>query len=127
MTVTLVLSALLAATQAPTAAAAPSGEIEQREVAYEKLASGRTAQAIVELELSLLEEPDDPATLINLGTAYAHQGNTAAAARSFRAALSSDTRYRLELADGSWVDSRLAARRALESLEGSRSLAALSE
>jgi cytochrome c-type biogenesis protein CcmH/NrfG len=127
MTATLVLSALLAATQAPVSEAAPPGAIEQREVAFEELTSGRSAQAIVALESSLREEPGDPATLINLGAAYAQQGNAAAAARSFRAAMSSDTRYRLELADGSWVDSRQAARRALESLDGSRSLAALSD
>lgn len=128
MTATLVLTALLAAAQASAAAPAqPAGDIELREVAYEALSDGRSAEAIVALEARLRESPSDPATLINLGTAHAQQGNAAAAAKSFRAAMASDTRYRLELSDGSWVDSRVAARRALEGLERSRSLAALSE
>ena len=49
------------------------------------------------------------------------------AAKAFEAAINSNTRYELELADGTWVDSRRAARRALDTLQHSSQLAALDE
>ena len=49
------------------------------------------------------------------------------AATAFQAAIDSDTRYELELADGTWTDSRQAARRALETLQRSAQLAALED
>ena len=72
-------------------------------------------------------DPDDPALLINLGAAYARKGDAARAAGAFQAAIDSDTRYDLELADGTWVDSRQAARRALETLRNSAQFAALQD
>lgn len=128
MIATFALSSLLAVAQAATIAVPvePSG-IEQRQVAYEELSAGRSAEAVAALEAELRQDPTDPATLINLGTAYARQGDSDRAAQAFRAAMTSDTRYRLELADGSWVDSRQAARLALASLETRYPLAALTE
>jgi Tfp pilus assembly protein PilF len=126
MTSALVLSALIVASQSITSTPGPEPVvIEQREVAYEALSNGRSAEAVVTLEARLREDPQDPATLINLGTAYARQGETVRAQQAFNAAMTSDTLYRLELADGSWVDSRQAARRALRSLETRYPLAAL--
>ncbi|MEO6388943.1 MAG: tetratricopeptide repeat protein [Croceibacterium sp.] len=120
MITALILSALAAA-----AAPAESTTIEQRDVAFEAVSTGHSDAAITALEASLLKEPRDPAMLINLGTAYAQRGDTARAARAFRAAMTSDTRYQLELADGSWVDSRAAARRALATLGQGYPLASL--
>lgn len=90
---------------------------EANDVAYEAIAEGRVAAAIVEIERLLEQQPEDPALLINLGAAYAQQGDFDRAAESYRRAIESDERYKLELADGSWADSRLAARRALKALE----------
>ncbi len=128
MPATLVLSALLAAAQAITSTPGPELVLtETKDVAYEAMTDGRTGQAIVTLEARLEEDPGDPATLLNLGTAYARQGQTERAASAFRSALSSGTRYQLELADGRWIDSRYAARLALETLERNTALAALGD
>jgi len=90
---------------------------EQTDAAYEQLANGEAQTAIVRLEAALAENPGDPALLINLGSAYVETGDLDRAAAAYRAAESSQDRYRLELADGQWVDSRTAARRALQTLE----------
>lgn len=108
-----VLAALAFATATTPSAAANAQNIATRDVAFEDLADGREAKAIARLQAGLRQNPGDPAILINLGTAYARQGDRENAARSFRAARDSSVRYRLELADGSWADSREAARRAL--------------
>ena len=126
MSATLVLSALMAAAQLTSTPGAEPPTVEQREVAYDALAAGRADDAIQAIEAQLASEPDDPALLINLGAAYARKGDTARAAEAFQAAIDSDTRYELELADGSWTDSRHAARRAMASLRRSQ-LAALED
>lgn len=127
MSAILVLSALVAAAQLTSTPGAEPPTAEQREVAYEDIAAGRTAQAIRAIEARLEADPDDPALLINLGAAYARQGETALAAKAFRAAIDSETRYELELNDGTWVDSRRAARQALATLQRSSQLAALED
>jgi cytochrome c-type biogenesis protein CcmH/NrfG len=126
MSTTLILSALALASQAITSTPGPELVInEQRDVAYEQLSSGRAAEAAASLEASLRQDPRDPAMLINLGTAYAQLGEGAQAEKAFRAAMTSGTRYELELADGTWGDSRAVARRALETLDRGPALAAL--
>jgi cytochrome c-type biogenesis protein CcmH/NrfG len=127
MSVTLLLSALAAAAQLTSTPGAEPPTTETREVAFEDIAAGRTDQAIRTLEARLEADPDDPALLINLGAAYARKGDAARAATAFQAAIDSDTRYELELADGTWTDSRRAARRALETLERNSQLAALQD
>jgi Tfp pilus assembly protein PilF len=92
---------------------------QQIDAAYEQLVGGEAQAAIVRLETALADNPGDPALLINLGSAYAETGNLERAAEYYQAALSSSDRYRLELAKGEWVDSRTAARRALQTLEAS--------
>jgi cytochrome c-type biogenesis protein CcmH/NrfG len=87
------------------------------DTAYEDLAAGRTEGAIARLEASLEETPGDPALLINLGTAYAREGRMDEARDAFLAAISAEDRYRVQLADGSWEDSRKVARLALDSLD----------
>lgn len=116
MTLTLLSLALLSA-QPAVSVPGPDLEITtQKEVAYEALAQGDAEQARTELEARLQDEPQDPALLINLGTAYAQLGRNERAAAAFQAAIDSGTRYELELADGRWLDSRRAARIALKAL-----------
>jgi len=86
-------------------------------VSNEALANGKYRQAVAELRQGNLDQINDPARLINLGTAYVHLGDFANASDAFRRAMYSDVRYDLELADGSVVDSRYAARLALVKLE----------
>lgn len=124
---TLVLAALAAAAQLTSTPGAEPTTIEQHEVAYEEIAAGKADEAIRQIEARLATNPDDPALLINLGAAYARKGDTARATKAFQAAISSDTRYDLELADGTWADSRQAARRALETVQRDAQLAALED
>ena len=97
----------------PTAPHANSGPTD---VAYAELAAGNSDAALRKLEDASVDR-SDPAVLINLGTAYARQGATDKALAALRAAVSSPERYDLELADGSWMDSREVARRALAKLQ----------
>lgn len=124
----LILSTLVIVSQPITSTPGPEPVIyEERDVAFEELSNGQAAEAVASLEASLRQAPRDPATLINLGSAYAQLGDKARAAQAFRAAMTSRTRYHLELADGSWGDSRAVARRGLENLGGGTALAALSD
>jgi cytochrome c-type biogenesis protein CcmH/NrfG len=124
MTVALILSTLFAAQAISVSVPGPDIRLDQqKDVAFEDLSAGRTEQAIATLEAKLVEEPEDPAVLINLGTAYSRTGDRQRAEAAFQAALDSNTFYRLELADGSWSDSRQAARRALQSLPSETVLA----
>jgi cytochrome c-type biogenesis protein CcmH/NrfG len=127
MSATLVLSALALAAQLTSTPGAEPTSIEQHEVAYQEIATGHPDDAIRAIEARLATDPDDPALLINLGAAYARKGDAARAAKAFQAAIDSDTRYELELADGTWTDSRQAARRALDTLQRSSQFAALED
>ena len=119
MLVNFALGALLFA-QAGSMAVIDEPVLEQHDVAYETLAAGEARNAVTALEALRAENPDDPALLINLGSAYVAIGDLEQAEQSYRAAAASNIRYQLELADGSWVDSRRAARTALLALEQSR-------
>lgn len=88
---------------------------DQADVAYEELARGQSDLALQKLEARGAQTSDDPATLINLGAAYARAGQNAKAVIAYRAAVNSPVRYDVQLSGGEWVDSRQAAR---ESLEG---------
>ena|SRR5688572_18403071 len=127
MSATLLLATLDAAAPLTSTPGAEPTTIEQREVAYEEIAAGKADEAIHAIEARLATDPDDPALLINLGAAYARKGDNARAAQAFQAAIDSDTRYELELADGSWTDSRQAARRALETVQRNAQLASLND
>ena len=127
MSATLFMSALLAASAITSTPGPELKTDEQRDVAFEQLSSGQAEAAVTSLEESLRQDPQDPATLINLGTAYSQLGDSARAARAYQAAMTSGTRYQLELADGSWADSRVTARRALERLDQRHALAALGD
>ncbi len=104
------------------AVALAQGAPAQADVAYNELAAGDAAAAVRKLEAGA--DSSDPAVLINLGTAYARQGATDKALVAFRAAIASPDRYDLELADGSWMDSREVARVALAGLQRATAQAA---
>ena len=109
--------ALMMAQAAPAAMMAGMNADQHRDAAYEELTQGETDAAITRLEANLAQNPEDPALLINLGSAWAVRGDKDKAADYYRAAARSDVRYQLELADGEWIDSRAAARLALRTLE----------
>ena len=113
------LVALMVAQAAPAAMMAGMNDDQHRDAAYEELSQGETDSAIARLEANLAQNPEDPALLINLGSAWAVRGDKDKAADYYRAAARSDVRYQLELADGEWIDSRAAARLALRTLEQS--------
>jgi cytochrome c-type biogenesis protein CcmH/NrfG len=124
----LILSTVVVVSHPITSTPGPEPVIyEELEVAFEELSTGKPAEAAAMLEANLRETPHDPATLINLGTAYAQLGDKPRAEQAFRSALTSPTRYQLELADGSWDDSRAVARRGLERLDSGPALAALGD
>lgn len=101
-------------------AQAPTMAVEQVDVAFEQMTSGENAAAIVLLETSSALDNDDPSRLINLGVAYAREGDIEEAKALFRAALYAQDRQLVETASGEWVDSRVLARRALARLEQSQ-------
>lgn len=123
---TVVLAAAIAAqtpASPPPAPIAVEARAEQVDVAYAELAAGRNSEAIARIRGSLSERPQDPAALINLGAAYARLGRVTEARTALGAAASSPERFDLQLADGSWLDSRQAAKLALARLKDGQSLA----
>jgi hypothetical protein len=120
MTAMLILAGALLS-QSATLMEPQTGAIEQADVAYTALAQGQNDAVIAKLRVNA---SDDPAALINLGTAYARKGMQREAMACFTRAMTSDQRYELQLADGSWMDSRRAARMAAAQLERSGALAA---
>ncbi len=115
MSIMTALGVLLLAQASPGATAEQA--TDTKNAAFEEISAGENREAIAMLEMALTDNPDDPALLINLGSAYAELGEYDQAAQYYRAAAKSGVRYRLELADGEWVDSRRAARVALLRLE----------
>ncbi|KMS54976.1 hypothetical protein V474_18065 [Novosphingobium barchaimii LL02] len=93
------------------------------EVAYRELSEGQSQAAVRKLEANGALRSEDPAALINLGAAYIRAGQGDKALAAYRAAAATPERYDLELADGSWMDSRQAARMALKGLMASRTVA----
>jgi Flp pilus assembly protein TadD len=91
-------------------------------VAYADLQAGRTDAALKTLAQPRGVEASDPSRLINLGSALARKGRFTEAAAQYRAAMASDVRYELELADGRWMDSREAAKLALSRLNQSMAM-----
>ena len=92
------------------------------DVAYQELSEGRTDEAIAKLDGTSAVNDGDPSALINLGTAYARLGQSDKARDLYRTAIVSRVRYDLQLADGSWLDSRRAARLAGQRLGTERLL-----
>ena len=122
MAATMVIAAALLAQSAISVEAVPPGP-ERVDVAYEELVKGQPNAAIARIRANAELASDDPAALINLGTAYAMIGDRQKAAEYYRAAIASDERYDLQLADGRWMDSRRIARMAAKALANGKTLA----
>lgn len=117
----LIAATPLAQSPAPVAFTAPSHGpamlAEAPELAARTLAAGRSGDALVTLERASLANPHDPAVLINLGIAYAHAGDEAKARVAFEKALACQEVLELDTADGTTMDSRRLARKAIRMLE----------
>lgn len=122
MSITLFLAAALAS-QAPVTLTVPAPTVEKSDVGFNELMAGRPEAAIASIEKSGSARAGDPLALINLGTAYKMLGRKDEALRLYKAAVSSDDRFDVELANGRWVDSRRAANMALDRLGSSEVLA----
>ena len=122
MAATLVLAGLMFAQAAQPAITVESSP-DRFDVGYRELVAQRPADAIERIAANRSLEADDPAALINLGTANARLGNSDAALDHYRSAIVSRQRYDLELADGRWMDSRAAARLAVKMLAKGEALA----
>lgn len=122
MPLSLALAGLLMAQAAQPAITVESSR-DDYGVGYRELMAGDATGAVERIRSNRAIDADDPAAQINLGTAQARLGNSAAARAHFVTALSSRDRYDLELADGRWMDSRATARLALAMLAEHRVLA----
>lgn len=98
-----------------TAATAQSAT-EALPVGCDELKSGQNTAAIAEIRGSEVLSAGDPARLINLGVAFAREGDEEQARTHFRAALNSEERASLQTVAGEWVDSRELARQGLRKL-----------
>lgn len=96
---------------------------EHVDVAYRELSAGQDEEALRRLEDCPEARAQDPAALINLAAAYAATGRSDKALIAYRAAIDSPDRYDLELADGTWMDSRAAARLAMNKLLNTNAMA----
>ncbi len=120
-----ITSALVAASL--TASPVTSGAIARQaepDLQAAHLVAGRNADAIAELEAV---RSHDPAQLINLGIAYARQGDEERARALFMAAAASNDRIEIDTANGSETDSRRLARKALRMLDNDEFAPARSE
>ena len=117
----LLVSALIAGTMGTAVHAAPSktGEISypKESIGYEALMRGDNERAVFQIMANEQVSSGDPAKLLNLGSAYARMGHTDEAAKMFKAVLDSRDSFDLVLADGSVMNSKVAARKAYASLQ----------
>jgi hypothetical protein len=126
MSVTTTIGAMisvLALAQAAVAENPATPAPETVDVAFAELTQGRSQDAITRILANKSIESDDPAALINLGTAHLRMGRQRDAQGYYMAALASESRYDLQLADGRWMDSRRAARLAVEKASRGQELA----
>jgi cytochrome c-type biogenesis protein CcmH/NrfG len=122
MSLSVIVTAVLLG-QSSFALASDKTALDVTDVAYHELAAGQPQAAVSKLEAGGAARSNDPAALINLGAAYAKAGMADKALAAYRAAVASPDRYDLELADGTWVDSRTAARDALKRMQSARTVA----
>lgn len=118
MSVTAFAIALFAATPVAALPAAPDTRLaDSPELAAQPLAAGQSDKALATLERASAAAPQDPAVLINLGIAYANIGDDSRARAAFEAAAASNDVVELDTADGTAIDSRRLARKALRMLD----------
>ncbi|MEL6878262.1 MAG: tetratricopeptide repeat protein [Pseudomonadota bacterium] len=112
MTMITAISAVLLATSPIAVSSATL--TQDSDLGVQALGQGRNAEAIAELET---KPAPDSAQLINLGIAYAREGDVDKARTLFRAALAEDNPMEVETADGQLTNSRRLARKALRMLD----------
>lgn len=114
----LSIAAGLLVFSSPAFAEQASGEIgySKGALGYDALVAGDNDAAVEQLEAANSVRKDDPARLINLGQAYVRTGRLGDAAQMFMSAMNSNRSFDLELADGTVINSREAARQALDNL-----------
>lgn len=101
--------------------AAPVPPLEPAvDAAYDEVSAARDAEAIARIEAQGPTAHAHPAQLINLGVAYARQGDADRARKLFRRAANAGEVDSLETADGTWASSRVLALDALASLKRGR-------
>lgn len=100
--------------------AAPNPPVQSVDAAYQEMVAHQNSDAIARIEAEGPLAADHPAQLINLGVAYARQGNVDRARVLFRRAANADGGYSLETASGKWESARVLALRALASLDSGR-------
>lgn len=122
MSTTLVLAAALLA-QGATEFTVPAPTADRIDVAFEEIMAGQAELAIEKIKQGGAARDGDPSALINLGTANAMLGRQSLAQNLYRAAIISDMRYNVQLSDGTWLDSRRAARLAIAKLAKGEALA----
>jgi uncharacterized protein HemY len=108
------------------AASASAGHAEQlqegevaypaRAIGYEALSAGDNDKAVSDILNGHISR-HDPAFLLNLGQAYARSGRLAEAREMFRSAARKRDTVDLVLSDGRVVNSKLAARQALATVQ----------
>ena len=108
----ILASAALASATVPVEVSAPRAEAA--DVAFDELRAGQAQAAIQRIRANRAVEADDPSALSTLGAAHARSGQAEQARGYYLAAVASRQRYDVELADGRWMDSRRAARLAIE-------------
>ncbi len=117
---TLFVSALMLVSLSGVAHAEPtvSGEVAypQKAIGYDALVAGDNERAIRDM-LSGNVSRHDPAFLLNLGQAYARSGRVSEARELFRLAARKRENVDLVLADGRVMNSKLAARQALATVQ----------
>ncbi|MET0588230.1 MAG: hypothetical protein ABWZ75_06870 [Novosphingobium sp.] len=130
MAATILIAGALLAPVLANAAVSPATSVvtveagtDRVDVGYEELRSGNPDAAIQHIKGNRALEYNDPAKLINLGTAYARLGRKEEAHSAYAAAILSTERYDLQLSNGEWIDSRDAARLAIHYLADNRTLA----
>jgi len=89
----------------------------QVDVAVDELVAQQNREAIVRIEANDALDVREPSRLINLGVAFAREGQIDKARALFEAVARSETRERLETANGEWIDSKRLAYRALAALD----------
>lgn len=116
----LFVSVLIAAGMAGAAHAESANGTETAyplvEIGYEALSAGDNGRAISDMMDGSISR-HDPAFLINLGQAYARTGRLAEARELFRKAAKKRESVDLVLADGRIVNSKLAAKQALATVQ----------
>jgi hypothetical protein len=103
----ILASVALAGGTVPVEVSAPRADWV--DVAYDELRAGRSEAAIQRIRASRELDANDPAALINLGAAQSEEARAL-----YLAAIGSPERYDVQLADGRWMDTRRAARLAIQ-------------